>query len=459
MRREPCALAVLALAACAAPPPEPLDPVASEQAFRDRSLHDPDLLAWLGAQLERPPAAPGGPWDLAALTRVALFFHPDLDVARARVARAEAAETTASALPNPDLGAGLQFNADLSGPASPWTWYLDALLPVDVLWKRGIRLERARQLTVAARLELAATAWQVRSRLRAALAAHLLDARESELRARDEEIAAAIAGRIEARLAAGTVARPAVDRARLAALAARMARRVAEGRARQSRARLAAALGLPVAALAEARLTWSGLATPPQVEDLPLARVQPAGLINRLDLRRLLAEYMAAEAAVRLEVRRQYPSLALGPALIWEESEKKFAFNFSFSLPILNRNEGPLAEALAARRELAVRVQGLQARVLGELERDLATWRTRRLALDDAAASLDLARERATHIARLVAAGEIDPLEGDRAQRAVVAAELLRLDALRRVQEALGALEDDVQAPLDGSPPTREAER
>ncbi len=61
-------------------------------------------------------------------------------------------------------------------------------------------------------------------------------------------------------------------------------------------------------------------------------------------IRRRAAEYEVAEASLRLEVRRQYPDIQLGPALGMEDGQGRGGVGFSVPLPILNANRRGIAE-------------------------------------------------------------------------------------------------------------------
>ncbi len=111
------------LTGCATYQPRPLEPSRSEATFRGRSLSDPGLRAFAEAHRgnragDWPPKA----WDLESLVLVAFYYHPDLEVARARVSVAEAGIRTAGARPNPRIGLGPTYNASALSAISPWIW-------------------------------------------------------------------------------------------------------------------------------------------------------------------------------------------------------------------------------------------------------------------------------------------------------------------------------------------------
>jgi outer membrane protein TolC len=190
MRRAACGLggwALLApaalLAGCAAWTPRPIEPAKVAAGFRARRLDDPGLRAYLAANLPGAATRASGTLDLAALTLVAFYFHPDLDVARARVEVAEGGIVTAGGRPNPVVFLGPEYNADslVTAGTSPWLANVAIAIPIETAGKRGYRIERAEHLTEAARLELADVVWRVRSQVRATLAEHLFARRELEL--------------------------------------------------------------------------------------------------------------------------------------------------------------------------------------------------------------------------------------------------------------------------------------
>lgn len=432
---------------CAGADPRPLDPVRLEAEFRARRLDDPDFLAWLETQGGRKTSD----WTLDALTLAAFYYHPDLDVARARLLGAKGAETTAGQIPNPTLNGDLEKVLGSTAPGvSPWVYGFNLQMPLDFLWKRGYRVEEARAKSQAARLELAEAAWQVRHRVRAALLEDVLVRREVIVRARELALRSEGATAAALLLSSGEASRLEADRARAEQSVAGIVLEESRGRVDAARAALALAVGVPVTALKEAKVEWASLETPPE---LP-SGLQELGLLNRLDVRRALADYAASEAVLGLELAKQYPDVTLGPGYLFDQGDKKFTLGLSVSLPIFNQNGGPIQEAEARRQEAAARFLAVQARAIGEFDEAAARYRAglAQLALiRDLVAAVD---RRLDSVRRSVELGETDrvTLLGVQAERAVV--ESARLEALRRAQEALGALEDAVQRPIDGTVPS-----
>ncbi len=448
-----CCGLLLTLTGCAAYRPQPLHPVASVAAFRRRSLDDPGLRAFVARQMTLKPAQwPPARFDLPALTLAAFYFNPDLAQARAAAASAAAAIITAGEHPNPTVSLAPEYSEPLAQAPSPWTMGLSFDFPIETAHKRSDRIAQAQALTQAARLEVAQTAWQVRSRLRRALMEHLVARRERALWRRELAARAGLVQMLEHQLMAGQISVVEVDNARIALNQAQLALAAAQGQVLQTRATLAAAIGLPVSALKGLALDRGELDHLPAPQTILRGRLQQAGLLNRLDVRASLARYAAAEAALQLEVAKQYPDLDLGPGYQWDQGIDHYILGLTLEVPLLNQNQGPIAQARARRHQAAVAFRALQARVIGQLEEARASYLAAAVQLAQADRLLAIQEAAQRTIAHRLAAGQDDRLAllGAQVQTAVAAS--ARLDALAQTQAALGALEDAVERPLAATP-------
>lgn len=450
-------LIALGFSACHSVAPGFIDAEKVEADFRARSLSDSGLGEFIRShQGLKDRTFPPPMWDLETLTLVAFYYHPDLDIARARFAQARAGVTAAGAWPNPTLGAGVGRGRGQEAGVSPWVYGFNLDMPVDFLWKRGYHVEQAGHLAEAALWGLAETAWRVRSRLRAALLDHIVAERDLQLREAEEAVRSEIVQVMSRRLEVGETFRLEVDRAQVEHGAARMALRAGEGRVGETRAALAAALGVPGAALEGTRFTWPDFEKPPSEEALSLSTVQAAGLLNRLDVRRTLAEYAASVAALQLELAKRYPDVSLGPGYEFEQGEKRFVLGLSIRLPVFDQNAGPIAEAEARRKEVAARFLAVQARAIAEMESALARYRSARKELEEAERTLAGVERLEKALRRAVELGESDRAARTGVRAEWVAASRVRLAALEKAQDALGRLEDAVQRPLGGAAPIPE---
>jgi cobalt-zinc-cadmium efflux system outer membrane protein len=259
---------------------------------------------------------------------------------------------------------------------------------------------------------------------------------------------------LTSRLTAGEVARSDVDSARVDLANTQLAIRTAEGHLSETKTTLGAVIGVPVAALEAVQFRWPDFDRPPGADSLLPQTVQRDALLNRLDVRNSLAEYAAAEADLQLEIAKQYPDIDIGPGYTYEERNSFFTVGLAITLPIRNRNQGPIAEAEARRKEAAARFLGTQARVIVETETALASYRAALAELSQAEESLSRVHEPRERVTRAsVTLGESDPLTLNDVQLQGLAAMQAKTGALVRTQTALGALEDAVQRPLGGEGP------
>lgn len=437
-------LALLA-AGCARFHPQPLEPDRTAADFQARALADAGLRAFMEANLHRPLSTwPLASWDFTNLTLAAFYFHPDLDVARAKWAVATAGKTTAAERPNPTLGVTPGYNTTTRVP-SPWFVTPTLDIPIETAGKRGYRVAQATQLSESARMNIATVAWQVRGHLRRTWV-ELFLARETEdlllqQRATQEQVVRLL----EAQLAAGAVSPFEVTQARVALDHTRLALHDAERRRGEAQAQLASAIGIPTGALEPAPLSFSGLSQPPP--ELPSSEARRQALLNRADILGALADYAASEAALQLEIAKQYPDIHLNPGYDFDQGDNKWMLGLSVTLPVLNHNQGAIAEAEARRDESAAQFNALQARVLGELDRTTAAYRAA-LAKAATADSLLASLERQTRATQVrLESGEISKLELSTVQLELNQTALARLDALAKAQQAFGDLEDALQSP------------
>jgi len=426
--------------------PAPISPVATAASLRARTLQDEGLRKFLSEKLHLPPGQwPLQQWNLPELTLAAFYYNPSLQLARARLAEANAAVITAGARPNPTFSGSVGGS---TSPESPWIGSWGFGLPLQTAGKRGYRITRAQELADAARWDLANAAWTVRSQVRSALLQYLTVTQRLQALQQEERIRAEQVGLLEQRLAVGMIPRPEVDTARIQHSQVLLALQQAEEQLAASKPALAAAIGIPVPALQDMALVWPDFDHPPSAESLPQPAIQDDAVLNRLDIRRALADYAATEADLQLEIAKQYPDINLGPAYHFEEGQHNFALGFSVVLPVLNQNQGPIAQAKARREQAAARFLATQAAGLAASEQALARYRAVLKELDQARKlqQQSVAQEQATQ--RALAAGESDrvALNGTRLQVAVAAVAIQ--DALYRAQQAMGELEDAVQRPL-----------
>jgi cobalt-zinc-cadmium efflux system outer membrane protein len=436
---------VFLLAGCAVQRyrPAPIVASATASAFASRNLADPGLRSFEEQNLGHPLSSwPPKTWDLQTLSLAALYFSPALESARARVAATEASLVTAGARPNPSLSIA-------PGIPSPYLLTLDFSFPIETAGKRVHRIQVAHSLDQAARFDLAASAWTIHGGVRIALLNYLLASRTLESFRSEEKVREDQVDILEQIFSAGEIPRQSVDLARIELSKTHVAILAAEGQVSETKAALSAAVGLPVAALQSADFSWPKLDAPPSAESLSAEQVQRDAVLNRLDVRRSLAQYAAAEAALQLEIAKQYPDINIGPGYTYEETHSFFTVGFSTTVPLFNRNQGPIAEAEAHRKEAAAAFLERQAQVIAKSERALAVYTA---ALKELAEAESLGRLQETQLQitqQAIRAGADNQVSLDNVEVQSWVLARAQLDALGRAQRALGELEDAVQRPFD----------
>ena len=418
---------LLLTVACARPPKADLDAKRTLDALRESKVEVPN-------------------GDLAtALTTLAWKDHPDLDEAKAQLEAAKAGIRTAKAIPNPSFG----FSATKAeGVPQAWTLTYGLTFPIELGGKRRLRVKQARLQVEAAQLSVADTAWKLRSGVRAAIT-DWQQAREVAMAA-DRE--AALRGGLlklqDRRYSLGEIGAPEHAASALEAQRAEAARLAAQTDLNRAASSVALAAGIPLPAL-QARLD----AEPPPDLTLP-APLPPQDtdtLIHRLDVRRVLLAWDQNETALDQELAQRVPNLTIGPGYSFDQGVKKWSLGLSVDLPIFDRRQGPIAEAVARRGVIEAQLRQVETQALSEaalagtryaaarerLQAQMEAMKQQQARLDTAQRAFDLG---GTDRGDLLAA-ELEALQ----------ARVFAVDAWAEAQRARLAMEDAFQKPLDST--------
>ncbi len=436
---------------------KPLDVAAISSEFRQHDPLSQEFQSYLKSQGYEDEQLPVQTWGLNELTYSALYFHADLDVARAILRTAEAAETIAGQRPNPGVSGDIEHHSDTDNGISPWTFGLAIDIPVETGGKRQARMDRASSLAEAAWIDIAQTAWKVRSRVHASWIAYQAALSQTQLLEAELSLRTEIADMLEARLRAGMVSSLEAANARLLLQKTQQLLDTEKANLAELKSRLASHAGLSTRALdkitlarVDEALVNSRRETFTANSDV-LDKAQESALLNRLDIRAALARYDAAEAKLRLEIARQYPDIVLSPGYSYDQGDKIWSIGISTLLSLLNRNEGNIAEAEAQREVEAAKFRALQADVIGELESRKALYVQALSILNDAERLLDAQTERTQLSEKQFNQGIADRLELTTAKLENLLARQNLILSETRVQRAGHALEEAMQHPLENS--------
>lgn len=423
----PCAL--LMLVACMGYQPKPLDLAAQGQTFGQRTLA-------------------GGPLDRAQLLAIATENNATLRAARQQMQVAAAALTTARALPDPTLNLGGEYQQSQVSE-SPWLWSLSVDWLLDAT-QRNLRTQLANTQLQAARLDYAEALWGVRRELRAALLALLIGAQRAEVLASSLAEQQRLVAQLQQRVALGAASNLELlplqqELARLQTAQINLTTQHAE-----ALAKMATLLGLPVASVQNSQFLWDDLLTVSSLDAAQLLRWREQALLSRADLEHAVLEYQGRELELHQQIRRQYPQVSIGPGFTWDHGVRTITAGLSMTLPLLSRNRGPIAEAVARRDATGDAVLAAQAGIFNEIDAARAAYQTgvdalrAQLQQNDAAEALVHRAEQALS----VGAGDQPDVTAARlnwnTQRLAV------LDQIEAMQRALGQLEDALRRPLSG---------
>jgi outer membrane protein TolC len=444
--------------------PQPLEREGVRAAIEARDPDAPAVLALRRANGAEPPLWPLARYGFDDLVWVALADHPDLLEARARVRVAQAGGDVSRQRPNPTLRTALERHSDRDPGDAPWGLVLELDLPLVDRERRAATIEQASLAVQLARIDTAQVAWRLRSRLLARHlewrdAVHEVELADEGLRLREELVAM-----IEKRIALGYAATADLGQEQLRLGEARALQMQSRRRLEQARGGLAEALAISRerfdrmvlvsddAGLASAEAT-SENAGSVAVDALVATRPDPRTLraqaiANRLDIERALLSYAASEAALRLEIARQYPDLALSPGYHFEPTDLIWSVGLALALPVFHRNEARIAESEARRQVQAEAVRAVQSRAVGEVDSAASRLRLARTELQRALADREAAARRQRAIE-----GRFDRGGADRRDR--VLARIEGVSAAQREREARHELalaasrvEDSLQRPL-----------
>jgi len=448
--KVPARLLVALLVGCAsAPPHAPLEPASTLAAFNARRPQE--LLPGL------PPPAAG--WDRSQWLIAALRLNPELAQERAEVAVAAAGERTAAEHANP----GIQLFAEyLTSAAQSGSWLYG--LSLEFLLRQPGERARARHQaalqTALAQSDLSESIWQVRAALRQALLDAVSAQAQSALLESLSGQRQALLDTDRARLRAGEIARPQLLADELELSHVRQRQQQSRARAGDAVARLAAAVGVPVAALAGVPVRWDDWGAIATLTVSTPERWRSEALIARPQIIHALREYDLAEVALESAVARRWPQLHLTPAYAWGgdgvqantlyEIADEAGAALSFELPLFNQHQGPVGEAVARRIAAGEHLKAVQAEIFAQIDRAELAWPAARAAWVEAGAAAGIATQQSQAEEQALSAGAGERAGLLAARVAATEAQLSVLEAAYAAQVVFGSLEDAYRRPLQG---------
>lgn len=400
---------------CQHAPPRPLDFGETASSLRARDVNVAPVQAFAEALCTAADAAPAAfnPADGLSLTEgaaVALWFNADLRVARLEAARAAGAASNAGRWPDPELGIELGqksvegepggFLRDAGGVARDWISAASLGITIPLSGRPGAERRFAGAAGRAAAWRAAEAEWNTLAQVQMGWAAW--SAAHARVALLDEHLA--LLGQFgETAQALAEAGETTPSGARLFAVE-RMRREAERARAQRAEAELHMALLQLLGLLPDAPVQLLPSLGTPLIDD-----GEPANLERHPTLLRLAAEYEAAEARLRLELRRQYPDVTLSPTFSDEHDETSLRVGLGIPLLAWNANRSGIADALGAREVARAQADAGYARLVSEASQArvaLAGSRAQRAQLvAEAVPAVDAQMDESLALLR---AGEID---------------------------------------------------
>lgn len=194
---------------------KPLNTAEIAEKFARRQVDHQQFHDYLLANGYNPAQIPIQQWGADELVYCALFFNPNLDVARAQWRSAEAAKMTAAVRPLPNLKGNYGDSNNANDEIKPYTYALSIDLPLETANKRNIRIENAEHLSEAAKLRIAQSAWQIRSEVIKTLFEYQYNQQLLDLLTKEQNYRQQIVAMFQKRISVGESASTELSRANL----------------------------------------------------------------------------------------------------------------------------------------------------------------------------------------------------------------------------------------------------
>ena len=317
---------------------------------------------------ERAPqsaaAAAAEPLSLAKAIELALEGNPEVAAAKRQWEATEGQVLQGRSRPNPELAYSLE---DTRSKTRTQSWQLN--LPVELGGKRAARTKAAEKTREQAQAQLAELQATVRANVAAAYF-DVLTAQERLVLARDSAaLAKSSTDTVSKRVAAGKVSPVEESKARVAEAGVRVELAQAASEQRNALSRLFALLGRIDAPYTVLEGKAENLPSVPSLADLqPLISSAPGVVLARIEVDR-------RKALTALEQSKRVPdvTVSVGMQRSNETQRNVLLFGVSVPLPVFDRNQGNLLEALKledkARDELQAATVRLHSEVAQARER------------------------------------------------------------------------------------------
>ncbi len=428
---------------------KPINPLLNKIQFDEQTPLNEKFKEYLILQGVNPEALPIKSWGLEELTYSALFFHSDLDLARKEWRAAQSAEITASQSIDPSFSTNVGKNTIKNPDENPWTYNLGIDIGIITAGKKEARIDRALSLSEAAKIKIAQTAWQVRTRLAKSLVEFEFSKEQSKALQQEVDLRLLIVDMLQKRLGAGIASSTELNNAIIALNKSEQALASEQIRTPILQAALASDSGLPLTTFQSLNLS-ENILNKNQNQMVSIDKdFQETAMLNRLDLRASLAKYQAAEAKLRLEIARQYPDITLSPSYSYEPDGKFWALGIGSLITLITKNKGLIAEASSLRDVEAAQINVTQAKIISEVNQAKAYYIKSFEAISRSEKLFESQATKMKQIEQQFNLGAADRLQLTNTKLEGIIALQNQLTSRYKFQMAQIALEDSLQKPLE----------
>jgi outer membrane protein, heavy metal efflux system len=437
---------------------KPLDIAQTLAKLRSKDTTSTDFHAYLIKQGYQETNLPFTEWGLNELTLCALYYNSKLDVAKAQLALANATVNSANQQQSPTLGGRVAHSNQANGDKNPWAFGLDVEIPIETGNKRQIRVEEAQHLAQVARIDVADTAWQLRSQIAKDLLRYHENIALQKQFTSDVKKQDALVKLLEKRVQLGALSNTELNTAKLMQQKTLFSLNTEQAKSAEILAALAYDVGLSSEKFKQvtlkpldlgATLTMQDtLLNAPDTNSLNGKDLQEKALLNRLDIRRSLEKYAAAESKIKLEIAKQTPDISLSPGFAFEFGDSIWSLGFSTLLNLINKNKTLIAEATQLREIEGAQFEVLQAKIIGDLSQSVAAYQASLQNMNQIKLQQTAQAQLTQKLQRQFEAGLIDRLELTQNSLNTNLLEQQLLNAQFNNLNAALAIEDMMQRPL-----------
>ncbi len=430
--------------------PAPLELEKQVSAYNHRNLQSPELRAFLSLHQEEAPTTEQA-WQLPALIHSALFLHPDLALAKASYRTTQLQLAQGQLKPLPSISSQIARSNRANGDIDPFGLSLSIDLPIQTNDKQAIRVAKLSHLSEVAKLDVAQTAWNIRTGVMQSALALYQQNRQTALLNKETTIRQKVVQLLEKRVTYGEASNLSLHQAQQALTKTQHQLQAAQQSLTPIRAKLAKHIGVGVNATTDIMVDdqyFDDALHSGSVADFTKNNTQRSAMINHLALRKALLKYAVAEQAVKLEYAKQIPDIVLSPGYAFEFGDSVWSLGFNSLMTLLQKNKVGIANAKQLRTTEVAQFEAIQHKVLSTAQVALAEYQAASAQRNAHNATIKASQEQALRMQKQFDAGLIGRLALTLSELNMIQVEQTMLSLEHALLSAMLRLEAAMQSPI-----------